>query len=131
MSDPLTKTRFSNPYQAPAEQQLQQALGVDRIVLGGFKVIATSTIVFGALGTLVGWLLSVIAPAYYRHMFEANDSDIWQIGVGLGLTQGLIAGLVVGCIVVLAAAIYRSRIRSGILRELQAGKNESGQNESK
>ena len=125
MSEPSTKSRFSNPYHAPAAEQLQSALGADRIVLGGFKIIGAATIVFGALGTLVGWLLSVIAPGYYRHMFEANDSDIWQIGVGLGLTQGLVAGLVVGCVVVLAAAVYRSRIRSGILRELQAAENES------
>lgn len=116
----MSKSKFTNPYQPPAEQQLNQALGADRMIAGGFKTIITSSVVFGAIGTMIGWLLSVIAPAYYRHMFEASDSDLWQIGVGLGLTQGLIAGLVVGCVVVLAAAVYRSRIRSGILREMQA-----------
>ena len=115
----MSKSKFTNPYQAPAEQQLNQALGSDRMIAGGFKTIIMSSVVFGAIGTMIGWMLSVIAPAYYRHMFEANDSDLWQIGVGLGLTQGLIAGLVVGCVVVLAAAVYRSRIRTGILREIQ------------
>lgn len=115
----MSKSKFTNPYQPPAEQQLNQALGSDRMIAGGFKTIIMSSVVFGAIGTMIGWMLSVIAPAYYRHMFEANDSDLWQIGVGLGLTQGLIAGLVVGCVVVLAAAVYRSRIRTGILREIQ------------
>lgn len=68
---------------------------------------------------MIGWVLSVIAPAYYRYMFDAMDSELWQLGVGLGLTQGLVAGLVAGCVVVLAAAVYRSRIRSGLLREIQ------------
>ena len=115
----MSKSKFTNPYRPPAEQQLNQALKSDRMIAGGFKTIIMSTVVFGAIGTMIGWVLSVIAPAYYRYMFDAMDSELWQLGVGLGLTQGLVAGLVAGCVVVLAAAVYRSRIRSGLLREIQ------------
>ena len=88
-------------------------------MLGSLKLIIFSTIFFGAVGGLIGWLLSLLTPGYYRAAYDADKSDIWQIGVGLGLTQGFIAGIVVGCVVVLASAWYRSRIKAGIMREIK------------
>lgn len=111
-----------NPYEAPtpASQQLAQALGT-RMLYRSLGLIVAATCLFGAGGALVGWLLALLTPDYYRAVFELDPgSPVWQIGVGLGLAQGLVAGVVVGCCVVLATAIYRSRIRKGMVGELEA-----------
>ncbi len=112
----------SNPFvpPAPASQQLAQALGT-HMLYRSLGLIVVASCLFGAGGALVGWLLSLLTPDYYRAVFELDPAaPVWQIGVGLGLTQGLVVGVVVGCCVVLATAIYRSRIRKGMVAELEA-----------
>lgn len=119
----MNTSTSQNPYNAPADEKLNQALGNNQLIFGSLKLIVISGLMFGAFGALIGWVLAVLTPGYYRSVFNADNSDIWQIGVGLGLTQGLFAGLVVGCVVVLAAAWYRSRVKTGILREIHDFEN--------
>jgi hypothetical protein len=77
-----------------------------------FALVFGCTALCGTVGCLLGYALGVLAPGYYRAVFEGGYDpgfDPVQVGPGLGLTQGLGAGLVVGVIVVLAAAWPRSR----------------------
>lgn len=77
----------------------------------GVVVIALATLLFGAGGGFVGYLLGVYSPGYYRAVFpNGNDAsfDPVSVGVGLGLTQGLTAGLVVGAAVVVAVVVGRA-----------------------
>lgn len=81
-------------------------------ILRAFGIIVASGAGFGIAGCLLGYLLGVGAPGYYRSVFRnGNDPhfDPVATGIGLGLTQGLTAGLVVGAVVVVAVAWYRSR----------------------
>lgn len=78
----------------------------------GFAVVILSAVIGALAGVGLGYSLGVLAPAYYRGVFQNGQSpefDPVQVGIGLGLTQGAIAGLVVGCVIVLAVAWYNSR----------------------
>lgn len=111
----------NNPYQSPqqAADQLNRALG-GGMLYRGLVLIVLATLLFGLGGALVGLGLGALAPDYYRAVFDLPpDRSVWQIGLGLGFTQGLLAGLAVGCVVLLASAWYRSRIRQGLLEQLQ------------
>ncbi len=81
-------------------------------VAKGFSIIILSSLAFALGGTLIGYILAVTIPGYYRAVYRSGDEpwfDPLQVGVGLGATQGLICGLVVGAAVVLAVAWYNSR----------------------
>lgn len=76
-------------------------------VARGFGIVLLSTVLFGALGAGLGWLLGVVSPAYYRSVLRYGQEpwfDPPQIGLALGLSQGVIAGIVVGIAVVGAVA---------------------------
>jgi hypothetical protein len=81
-------------------------------VARGFLIIALSGIAFATGGGLIGYLLGVFAPAYYRGVF-GNGRQPWfdpvEVGLGLGITQGAICGVIAGAVVVLAVAWYNSR----------------------
>ncbi|RYF45655.1 MAG: hypothetical protein EOO38_15625, partial [Cytophagaceae bacterium] len=65
----------------------------------GILTVAASTLLFTPLGALIGWLLGVYVPGYYRGLYLEGNSpefDPVQMGLGLGMTQGLIGGIVVG-----------------------------------
>lgn len=84
-------------------------------ILRAFATIIASAIGFGLAGGLVGYLLGVVAPGYYRAVFRNGGEayfDPPSVGLGLGVTQGLTVGLIVGALVVLAVAWYRSRVTS-------------------
>src|SRR5262249_36996738 len=81
-------------------------------VVRGFAIIGVTASACGTIGALIGLLLGVFAPGYYRAVFRYGDSaefNAVQVGIGLGLSQGLIAGLTIGCVVVLAVTWYRIR----------------------
>ncbi len=116
----MTPDEFDeNPSLASINSELDRALPQDRMVAKGLYMIITTTIMFGAFGGLIGWVLSLVTPAYYRNMFDALDSEVWQIALGLGITQGLVCGVVVGCVVLLSTAWYRSRIKAGFVEQVR------------
>ncbi len=78
----------------------------------GFAIVIGGTVGFGVGGALLGLLLGVFAPGYYRTMFrhtEGADFTPVELGVGLGLTQGVIVGAIIGAVVVLAVAISQAQ----------------------
>jgi hypothetical protein len=84
----------------------------------GFLITITSGLAFAVGGALVGYLLGVLAPDYYRTVFGVPPEapyDPVQVGVGLGLTQGATAGLLVGVVIVVSVALYHSRIDQRML----------------
>ncbi len=108
-----------NPYQAPQKDDVIKAFSSENMIRRGFLMVIFSALFFGAAGASVGLALGALAPDYYRAVFRlTSDQSPIQLGVGLGLTQGLIAGVVVACVVVLAAAWFKSRVKEGVLRQL-------------
>ncbi len=82
-------------------------------ILRGFLLTLTSSIAFGGLGALLGYLLAVILPDYYRTLFRIPPEipiDPVQVGLGLGITQGFAAGLIVGLVIVVTVAWYNARV---------------------
>ncbi len=82
-------------------------------VLRGFLITITSCLGFSGLGALAGYVLAVMAPDYYRTVFDVPPNAVFnpvQVGLGLGLTQGATAGLLVGVVIVITVAWYDSRI---------------------
>ena len=82
-------------------------------VLRGFLITITSCLGFSGLGALAGYVLAVMAPDYYRTVFDIAPNAVFnpvQVGLGLGLTQGATAGLLVGVVIVITVAWYDSRI---------------------
>ena len=82
-------------------------------VARGFLITITSCLGFAGCGALVGYILGVMAPDYYRTVFAVPPGAHFnpvQVGLGLGLIQGAIAGLLVGVVIVVTVAWSHSRI---------------------
>jgi hypothetical protein len=81
-------------------------------IIKGFAIIIGSAIFFAIAGGVIGYLLAVVIPQYYRDVFRAGQNpnfDPVAVGLGLGITEGAIAGLFVGAIVVVAVTWYNGR----------------------
>ena len=87
-------------------------------VLRAFAIIAASGASCAFLGGLLGFLLGIAVPEYYRTVFGRGNApgfDPVAVGVGLGTTQGLVGGLVIGVLVVFVVAWYNSRQRRSFI----------------
>lgn len=96
-----------------AWRQARWERGAFMTVFRGFAIIVASGFGFAAGGGVIGYLLALVVPSYYRNVFRDGHSDLFdpvQVGIGLGVSQGLIVGLVVGAVVVLAVALAGSRL---------------------
>ena len=113
-----TKENTEQTLQPEVAAQIQKALGNDRMLFRSFYMIITTAIMFGAMGGLVGWVLAILLPGYFRNVYDAMDSEIWQVGVGLGISRGLICGVLIGCSVLVATAWYRSRMAKVVMSQL-------------
>ncbi len=99
--------------------QIEQAFSTDRMTFRSFHLVITTSLMFGAMGGLIGWLLSIVAPAYIREVFNTLESEVWQVGLGIGISRGLICGVIVGCSVLVATSWYRSRVKNTLLQQVQ------------
>lgn len=72
-----------------------------------FTIIVASGVVLAILGALLGGIIGILFPTYYRAVFNGHYESFKpaEIGAVLGLTQEVVAGLVVGSIATLAVAI--------------------------
>ena len=110
-----------NPYRSPTqlndtERAVPPASGLR--VGEAFAIITLTSVALAAGGTLVGCLLGVLVPEYYRTVFDQRGDPTFspiQVGVGLGFTQGLVAGIVIGCVVVLAVSVSSRRRRISVV----------------
>lgn len=88
-------------------------------VLRGFFITIASSMAFSGLGALLGYLLAVILPDYYRTVFHIPPEipiDPVQVGLGLGITQGFAAGLIVGLVIVVTVAWFNSCLADGSVK---------------
>ncbi|MEM9411571.1 MAG: hypothetical protein AAGA30_10685 [Planctomycetota bacterium] len=99
--------------------QIEQTLSNDKMIVRSFSMIISTSVIFGFLGALIGLLLAILTPAYFREIYEAVDSDIWQITLTLGLTRGLICGVIAASSVLVATSWYRSRIKNALISHYQ------------
>lgn len=104
----------------PAREDVVNAFRSDRLLKLGLITVIASTLFFGFGGGLVGWLLGLLAPDYYRVTVDLGpNTDATQVGLGLGVTQGAFAGVIVGCVVLLSTAWYKSRIQKAVLNQIE------------
>ena len=99
--------------------QVEQALSNDKMMVRSFYMIVTTTVIFGFLGSMIGLILATLTPAYFQNVYDAVDSDIWQIALTLGLTRGLICGVIASSAVLVATSWYRSRFKNAIIAQLE------------
>lgn len=67
--------------------------------------IGLTSVIFAAIGALIGYLLGKAMPGYYRSVFGGGSDasfDPVAVGLGQGLTQGFVLGAAVGLILVLS-----------------------------
>lgn len=107
-----------NPYASPESRSPKALPSAPALTfLRAFSIVIASGLGFGGAGAMIGVLLGVGVPSYYRGVFAEGDNpgfDPVQVGFGLGLSQGLICGVLVGMVVVLAVSHSRRRVAQGI-----------------
>jgi hypothetical protein len=77
--------------------------------------ISLTSILFAAIGAVVGYLIGTQMPGYYRSVFSDGGSthfDPVAVGFGQGLSQGLVLGVAVGLTLVLANWWKEAKIAS-------------------
>lgn len=82
--------------------------------------IAITSILFAAIGAVIGFLIGSQMPSYYRSVFEGGDSphfDPIAVGFGQGLTQGMALGVTIGLALVLAAWWKEAKLAAMALEE--------------
>lgn len=85
--------------------------------------VAIASILFGAIGMAIGYLIGSFMPGYYRSVFVGGDSpdfDPLTVGIGQGLTQGVVLGAAVGLILVLASWWKEAKLAELAQRENRA-----------
>ena len=114
-------SQMENPYDSPAlpaeddhsheSPAKHPGFGLEQFT----KFVVVMTAVGAIVGTLIGLLLEVFAPDYYRAVFasgnQANFNPI-AIGIGLGVTQGALMGLVADLVLVVSYCWYKVRTLS-------------------
>ena len=103
--------------EARVAAEVGRVLSNDRMAIRAFYMIVSTTAIFGLIGGLMGWVMAIVTPAYFRDVYDTLESDVWQVAIGMGVTWGLIAGLASGCSVLLATAWYRSRIKQALAQQ--------------
>lgn len=107
-------SKSANPYSAPDAESAPSSNQFGGLLWRSVLTIVGSMILIGIIGGLLGMLLGIVAPEYYRTVFSnAAQGPAFspvQLGLGLGATQGAGVGLVVGCVSVIAVSIFRKRL---------------------
>jgi NhaP-type Na+/H+ or K+/H+ antiporter len=102
----------TNPYESPRVADAA-AVGEQRLTLFGATMYVLLTSGGGLLvGGLLGLLVGLAAPDYYRTVFRSLDGPtfnpaIW--GLVLGATQGMFAGAGIGLVILLIYVWYLTR----------------------
>ena len=106
----------ANPYESPRVADAQARFDPHRLTLFAATMYVLLTGAGGCLlGGLLGALLGLLAPDYYRSVFPGLDGPTFNpvaMGLVLGATQGLGGGLVVGFIILLAYIWYLTRAKA-------------------
>lgn len=98
-------------------------MSVSKIV----SLMLVSTLVFTAVGGIIGFGLGRFVPNYYRQIVRdgrAPDFDPVAFGIGQGVTQGMTAGIVIGLLLVVALSWLDSRPahgKSSVLSQRERG----------
>jgi hypothetical protein len=76
-----------------------------------FLVVVASSVVFAAIGGIIGYGIGSYMPGYYRSVFENGsraDFNPVEVGIGQGITQGVVGGAIVGLALV-AIVVWRGK----------------------
>ena len=110
---------MSKPTEEQVDAEVDRALKSSNMYLRGIYMLVSSGIVFAFLGAISGWVFALAMPGYFRNVYDATDSDLWQVAIGLGLARGFWLGILLSSVVLLATAWYRSRIRQAIMDQYE------------
>jgi len=80
----------------------------------GLGTVAGCTVVCGALGGLMGYLIGRFAPGAYAAFFPPHHGEeisATEVGIGLGIPQGMLVGVAIGIIIVALVTWYEIRTR--------------------
>ena len=116
----MVKENPTPNFESEISAEVARVLSNDKIVIRAFYMIVSTTAIFGLLGGIAGWIMAVSVPAYFRDVYDTPQNEIWQVGVGIGVTSGLLGGLLIGCSVLLATAWYRSRLKNALLEKYKS-----------
>ena len=120
----MTPQETTSEFGAPdVTAQIQQAFDQGKLVFRSIYMISVTSLMFGCMGALIGWLLATITPAYFRDVYDTMESEAWQVGLGMGLSTGLICGVAIGCSVLLATSWYRSRVKQSLIQQYTPAKD--------
>lgn len=115
INDPM-QTEFTAP---SITAQIEQAFNQDRMAFRCFHMITVTSLMFGVFGGLIGWIMTLVTPAYFRDVYDTLESDVWQVGLGIGFSRGVICGVLISCSVMLAMAWYRSRVKNTLIQQVE------------
>lgn len=108
---------MNKPTNEQIDAEVERAIKSNNVFLRGVYMILSSAFIFAVLGAIAGWAFAIALPGYFRNVYDATDSEIWQVAVGLGITRGFILGVFLSSVVLLATAWYRSRIKQTIVQQ--------------
>jgi hypothetical protein len=111
----------ANPYESPrAADHASAPVAAPALTLW----IATQYVMLTSggcalLGALLGLMIAVFVPDYYRTVFRLSDESlggILSLGIVLGGLQGLFAGALIGVLIVGIYATYLVRLEKAKAR---------------
>lgn len=110
---------MNKPTNEQIDAKVDRVITNNNIFLRGVYMILSSAFIFSVLGAIAGWAFALALPDYFRNVYDATDSEIWQVAVGLGITRGFILGVFLSSVVLLATAWYRSRLKQSLVRQYE------------
>ena len=89
-----------NPYRAPQDLSPPAPVSAQPLTLSGaLRFVLKSAVIFAAAGAMLGVLIGIGVPHYYRQVFDAVGDPTFKpplAGLLLGFMQGGLAGILAG-----------------------------------
>ena len=110
---------MNKPTPEQIDAEVDRAIRSNHMFLRGMYMLVASGCIFAILGAIAGLVIGLTMPGYFRNVYDATDTEIWQVAIGLGLTRGFLLGIFLSSVVLLSTAWYRSRIKQSILSQYE------------
>ena len=97
-----------NPYTPPDASDMESSRSPAGLTSWKtVRFIIAVGLVGSLLGTVIGWLLAVIAPEHFQQLFNRTGDPAFRpiaMGLGLGMAQGFGAGVGLGTLLAVVQA---------------------------